>query len=251
MVEQKPSKLMTRVRFPSPAPICFRTSTFDCFTWPLQPALQYSGRAGGWNVSQDCRSCRRGRDVGRVCHGHKHALSRRRYDAAVHGRRWGFAPDARHLVGRWRTRVRSIQRHSQRLSPRRLAKTPEGQAYLRNTIAAKVKASIERKLIGDLTGSRPVRLRVTVKAVIMASAIQRVIVGGNHTMTADVTVVDAKTGAMLLPYELQSEGSRCRSRCRWRPRRCGVFRRPDGPRHRCLRGGPTAIGSCARSIPSM
>ena len=85
-----------------------------------------------------------------------------------------------------------------------LAKTPEGQAYLRDAIAAKVKSAMERQLAGGLSGTRPVRVTVTVKGVQIASAIQRILIGGNHTMTADVTLVDAKTGAALLPYAAQS-----------------------------------------------
>lgn len=88
-----------------------------------------------------------------------------------------------------------------------LAKTPEGQAYLRNSVASKVKASMERNLSGALTGARPVRVRVTVKHVYISGAVQRVIVGGGHGMTADVTIVDAKTGATLLPYAGQSKGT--------------------------------------------
>jgi len=85
-----------------------------------------------------------------------------------------------------------------------LAKTPEGQAYLRNTIAAKLKGAMERNLAGTLVGTRPVRAEVSVKNVTVVSAIQRVILGGHHQMIADVTLVDAKTGAILLPYAAQS-----------------------------------------------
>jgi len=85
-----------------------------------------------------------------------------------------------------------------------LAKTPEGQAYLRNAIATKLKAAVERQLAGGLTGTRPVRIEVTVKDVTIASAIQRVVIGGHHTMTADVNLVDAKTGAVIAPYAAQS-----------------------------------------------
>jgi hypothetical protein len=85
-----------------------------------------------------------------------------------------------------------------------LAKTPEGQAYLRNTIATKLKGAMERNLSGGLAGARPVRLNVTVKNVTVASVVQRVIVGGHHGMTADVTLVDAKTGVVIVPYAAQS-----------------------------------------------
>ena len=85
-----------------------------------------------------------------------------------------------------------------------LAKTPEGQAYLRNTIATKVKSAMERNLAGSLAGARLVRVEVTVKNVTIPSAIQRILIGGHHQMTADVTLIDAKTGAVLVPYAGQS-----------------------------------------------
>src|SRR5436309_11093164 len=65
-----------------------------------------------------------------------------------------------------------------------LAKTPEGQAYLRNAIASRVKTAMERNLSAVLVGSRPVRAKVTVKGVMISSAIQRVIIGGGHSMIA-------------------------------------------------------------------
>ncbi len=33
----------------------------------------------------------------------------------------------------------------------------------------------------------------------IASAVQRVLIGGHHNMTGDVTLVDAKTGAIIVP----------------------------------------------------
>ena len=36
------------------------------------------------------------------------------------------------------------------------------------------------------------------------SAIHRIVIGGHHTMVADVTLVDARTGAIVLPYAAQS-----------------------------------------------
>jgi hypothetical protein len=85
-----------------------------------------------------------------------------------------------------------------------LAKTPEGQAYLRNAIASRVKTSADRYFTSTLNGTRPVRFEIVVTNVTIASGIQRVVLGGHHSMTADTTVVDAKTGAVLLPYPGQS-----------------------------------------------
>src|ERR1051325_1333284 len=63
-----------------------------------------------------------------------------------------------------------------------LAKTPEGQAYLRNAISAKVKAAMDRHMGKSLKGTRPVRAVVTVKNITISSAVQRIIIGGNHAM---------------------------------------------------------------------
>src|SRR4051812_28277563 len=84
------------------------------------------------------------------------------------------------------------------------ARTPDGQAYIRNTIASKVKAAMERHLSTGLNGSRSVRVEVAIKEITIASAIQRVLIGGNHTMSADVTLVDPKTGAVLIAFPAQT-----------------------------------------------
>jgi hypothetical protein len=83
------------------------------------------------------------------------------------------------------------------------ANTPDGQAYMRNTIGGKVKVAMERHVAPKLAGSRPVRMQVQVKSVIIPSTVQRVFIGGNHMMTADVTLVDARTGAVILAYSDQ------------------------------------------------
>jgi hypothetical protein len=85
-----------------------------------------------------------------------------------------------------------------------VAKTEEGQAYLRNTIAAKLSQAFERSLTGELQGARPVRLEVNVKDVEIASAAQRIILGGHHRLTADVNLVDARTGAVILAFSEQN-----------------------------------------------
>ena len=84
-----------------------------------------------------------------------------------------------------------------------LAKTPEGQAWLRNSVAAKVKAAMDRHLGASLKGARPVRAVVTVKNVTITSAVQRIIIGGGHAMGGDVTLTDARSGAALLSYDGQ------------------------------------------------
>lgn len=113
-----------------------------------------------------------------------------------------FAPDARILWGDGE-RAYAASKGQPATESDELAKTPEGQAYLRNTIATKLKGAMEKQLAGGLNGKRPVRVVVTVKAVQIASAIQRILIGGHHHMVGDVTLTDAKTGAALLSYEAQ------------------------------------------------
>src|SRR3954465_1843662 len=76
--------------------------------------------------------------------------------------------------------------------------TPEGKAYVRNTLASRVKGDVEQQMAGQLNGTRPVRLDVVVHSFTIASAVQRIVIGGGHGMTADASLVDARTGAVLL-----------------------------------------------------
>jgi hypothetical protein len=74
---------------------------------------------------------------------------------------------------------------------------PETQAYIRSTIASKLKGAVERRLADRLTGSRPVRVEIVVKTVFLSSVVQRVVIGGSHNVIAEVRLVDAKTGDIL------------------------------------------------------
>lgn len=109
----------------------------------------------------------------------------------------GFAPDARIVWGDGE-RAYAASKGVAAIEARSVADTPQGQAYLRNAIASKVKGAMQEHLAERLTGSRPVRVEITVKEFAMAHAVQRVVLGGSHLMTADVNLVDAKTGETLV-----------------------------------------------------
>ncbi|MCB8822706.1 hypothetical protein [Microvirga rosea] len=85
-----------------------------------------------------------------------------------------------------------------------LGKTPEGQAYVQGIIAAKLRDAMTRNLAGYLAGTRPARVEVMVKELEIASTIQKIVVGGNYRLRADVNIVDAKSGAVLLAFNDQS-----------------------------------------------
>jgi hypothetical protein len=77
-------------------------------------------------------------------------------------------------------------------------------AEVREVVAPKVKAALERQLSPRLKGSIPVRVEVRVRNVRIASEVETVLVGANHGMTADVILIDPKTKTVLLTYDAQS-----------------------------------------------
>jgi hypothetical protein len=76
--------------------------------------------------------------------------------------------------------------------------TPEGRAYVQGMLAPRMRAEIEKVMIGQLNGTRPVRLDVIVKTFALSSAVQRVLIGGGRGMVADANLVDARTGAVII-----------------------------------------------------
>jgi pectin methylesterase-like acyl-CoA thioesterase len=78
--------------------------------------------------------------------------------------------------------------------------TPEGKAYVRNMLAPHIKAGVERTMAGQLVGTRPVRLDIVVKSFVIASALQRIVIGGGRGMVADANLVDARTGALIIAH---------------------------------------------------
>jgi hypothetical protein len=78
--------------------------------------------------------------------------------------------------------------------------TPEGKAYVQAMLAPVIKTGVSKSLAGQLNGSRPVRLDVVVKRFAVASAVQRILIGGGRGMVADAVLVDARTGAVIVAY---------------------------------------------------
>ena len=78
--------------------------------------------------------------------------------------------------------------------------TPEGKAYVRNLLASRLKGDVEQQMSGHFNGTRPVRLDVVVHSFMIASAVQRIVIGGGHGMSADANLVDARTGAVIISH---------------------------------------------------
>jgi hypothetical protein len=78
--------------------------------------------------------------------------------------------------------------------------TPEGKAYVQAMLAPVIKTGVTKSFNGQLNGTRPVRLDVVVKSFAVASAVQRILIGGGRGMIADANLVDARTGAVIVAY---------------------------------------------------
>ena len=72
---------------------------------------------------------------------------------------------------------------------------------MRTVLAPKVRDAMLRNVSSRLGGSRLVRLEVTVTQFDIVPTAQRLLIGGAaNSMTADVNIVDAKTGQLILTY---------------------------------------------------
>jgi hypothetical protein len=110
-----------------------------------------------------------------------------------------FVPDAR---VQWEDGIRAYAT-SKAITDDQIAtatNTPEGKAYVLTMLAPVIKTGVTKSLNGLLKGTQPVRLEVVVKSFVLASAVQRILIGGGRGMVADATLVDAKTGAVIVAY---------------------------------------------------
>lgn len=78
-----------------------------------------------------------------------------------------------------------------------LADDAQVPADLRDVVGPKVKVAMERHLSPRLKGDTAVRVEVKVKRITIASEAQTILVGGVHGMTADVTLIDLRTKAVI------------------------------------------------------
>src|SRR5689334_21333013 len=78
--------------------------------------------------------------------------------------------------------------------------SPQAKAYMQKYLADRAKGTLERTLMPKIAGTRPVRLEVVVRNFSVASAVQRIIIGGNHMMVADAVLLDARTNTILVSY---------------------------------------------------
>jgi hypothetical protein len=77
------------------------------------------------------------------------------------------------------------------------AGSADAQAHVKSTIASKIRTMMQRRLGDRLVGSRPVRFEVLVKKFQIPTTFVLVAGSGYHTFTAQVDLVDAKSGETL------------------------------------------------------
>lgn len=78
---------------------------------------------------------------------------------------------------------------------------PAVTAFFERALLDQARASLDAQVGPILTGQRPVRAVVRLKTFDIPSAIRRVLVDSAARIQADIDLVDARTGALLLRYE--------------------------------------------------
>ena len=79
-------------------------------------------------------------------------------------------------------------------------RTQEMKDYVRGMLAPRIKAGVEQAMAGQLAGSRPVRLEIVVRHFKTPSVASRILIGSDPEMTASATLVDARTGAVIIAH---------------------------------------------------
>jgi hypothetical protein len=78
---------------------------------------------------------------------------------------------------------------------------PQLTAFFERTLAAQARAGLDAQIGPVLTGARPVRAVVRLKTFDIPSGARRVLIDSTARISADIDLVDARTGATLVRYE--------------------------------------------------
>jgi len=72
------------------------------------------------------------------------------------------------------------------------------RAFVEQKAAGHLRAALAAEIPPAFRGTEPARLRVTIRRLEVASAVQRVLIGGGYALKADIQLVDVKSGQTLL-----------------------------------------------------
>jgi hypothetical protein len=78
--------------------------------------------------------------------------------------------------------------------------SPQCKQYLRDEASRRLQGVMQAYVGAELRGNRPVRLEVVVHELTIPSGVQRVVLGGNPMILASATLVDARTGTVIVAY---------------------------------------------------
>jgi hypothetical protein len=78
--------------------------------------------------------------------------------------------------------------------------SPQCKQYQQDEASRRLQSALMGYVGPELRGNQPVRLEVVLHELTIPSAVQRVVIGGTPAMSASATLVDARTGKVLLTY---------------------------------------------------
>jgi hypothetical protein len=86
----------------------------------------------------------------------------------------------------------------------------EKRAFVEQKAAAKITQAFQKQVVPSFHGTEPARVEVVVKSLDIPSTARQVMLGGHHRIGAEITVVNAKSGEMILrapDFQGQSAGA--------------------------------------------
>jgi hypothetical protein len=78
---------------------------------------------------------------------------------------------------------------------------PEIHAFFAKRLVERFESNFNNTVGSALNGTRPVKAIVAIKKLIIPSTAMRVLVSNTSVMSADITLIDAKTSAEILKYD--------------------------------------------------
>ena len=86
----------------------------------------------------------------------------------------------------------------------------EKRAFVEQRAAAKITQAFQKEVVPSFRGTEAARVEIVVKSLDIPSTARQVMLGGNHRIGAEITVVNAKSGEMILrapDFQGQSPGA--------------------------------------------
>ena len=76
--------------------------------------------------------------------------------------------------------------------------TGERRAYMEKKAAARITDAFQKRVLPAFRGTEPARLEIRVTSMDIPSGLRQALIGGEHRINAEITVVNAKSGEVIL-----------------------------------------------------